>query len=91
MSWESKVLWSEGLFLQPHHFQQHDRYVESLVAGLASGLAPYAWGMRELALDEGLLKLGKIALKTGVGLTRDGAAFRIPEVDDHPAALEVPE
>ena len=27
----SKVLWTEGLFLQPHHFQQHDRYLERLV------------------------------------------------------------
>ena len=90
MSWDSKVLWSEGLFLQPHHFQQHDRYVESLVAGLASGLAPYAWGMRELTLDEELLKLGKIALKSGAGLTPDGAAFRVPGADAHPPAMDVP-
>jgi type VI secretion system protein ImpJ len=35
VSWDSKVLWTEGLFLQPHHFQQADRYTEALVAGLA--------------------------------------------------------
>ena len=29
MSWDSKVLWTEGLFLQPHHFQQADRYAET--------------------------------------------------------------
>ncbi|SFH79943.1 type VI secretion system baseplate subunit TssK [Albimonas pacifica] len=91
MSWESKVLWSEGLFLQPHHFQQHDRYVEALVAGLASGVAPYAWGVRELTLDEALLKLGKIAVKSCTGLTQDGAVFRVPAVDEHPPALDVPE
>ena len=29
------MLWTEGLFLQPHHFQQSDRYAEALVSGLA--------------------------------------------------------
>ena len=31
MSWYSKVVWSEGLFLRPHHFQQSDRYLENLL------------------------------------------------------------
>ncbi|MDO6590555.1 type VI secretion system baseplate subunit TssK [Loktanella sp. D2R18] len=91
MSWESKVVWQEGLFLQPHHLQQQDRYLESLVAGVAANVAPYAWGLRELMLDDALLKLGKIAVKSCAGLTPDGAAFRIPQVDDHPPALDVPE
>jgi len=25
MSLSSKVIWSEGMFLNPHHFQQYDR------------------------------------------------------------------
>lgn len=90
MSWESKVIWQEGLFLQPHHFQQQDRYMESLVAGVAGSVAPYAWGLRELTLDTELLKLGKLAVKSASGLTPDGAIFRIPQLDPHPAALEVP-
>jgi type VI secretion system protein ImpJ len=91
MSWESKVVWQEGLFLQPQHFQQQDRYMESLVAGVATTVAPYAWGVRELMLDDELLKLGKIAVKSCVGMTPDGVGFRIPQVDDHPPALNVPE
>ncbi|MEM0924087.1 MAG: type VI secretion system baseplate subunit TssK [Pseudomonadota bacterium] len=91
MSWDNKVVWREGLFLQPHHFQQHDRYVESLVAGVASGVTPYAWGVRELTLDDELLKLGKIAVKSCTGLTPDGAIFRVPQSDDHPPALDAPE
>jgi type VI secretion system protein ImpJ len=90
MSWESKVVWQEGLFLQPHHFQQQDRYLESLGSGLAGAVAPYAWGLRELTLDTELLKLGKLAVKSASGLTPDGAVFRIPQVDPHPPALDVP-
>ena len=33
MSWKNKVVWSEGLFLRPQHFQQHDRYIEAFVEG----------------------------------------------------------
>lgn len=91
MSWDSKVVWSEGLFLQPHHFQQQDRHLEAMLAGLAGSLAPYAWGLRALALDEAQLKLGRIALESCAGLTQDGAPFRVPQDDDHPVALEVPE
>ena len=91
MSWDSKVLWTEGLFLQPHHFQQADRYAEALVSGLSRHLTPYAWGLSSYEIDEELLKLGKFALKSCRGLTPDGTIFRVPEAEDHPPALEIPD
>lgn len=91
MSWDSKVLWNEGLFLQPHHFQQADRYTESLVAGLARRVSPYAWGVSALEIDEEVLKIGQFALKGCAGLTQDGTVFRVPSAEDHPPALDVPE
>ncbi|TMM54138.1 type VI secretion system baseplate subunit TssK [Sulfitobacter sabulilitoris] len=90
MSWDSKVLWTEGLFLQPHHFQQADRYTESLVAGLARRIAPYAWGVSALDIDSDVLKVGQFAIKACTGLTQDGTVFRVPDTEDHPPALEVP-
>lgn len=91
MSWDSKVLWTEGLFLQPHHFQQADRYTEALVAGLARRITPYAWGVSGLEIDEQAIKVGKFALKSCAGLTQDGCVFRVPQTDDHPPSLDVPE
>lgn len=90
MSWDSKVLWTEGLFLQPHHFQQTDRYHEALIAGLARRVTSYAWGLSTLEFDDAALKVGQIALKSASGLTQDGAVFRVPQTEDHPPALEVP-
>ena len=90
MSWDSKVLWTEGLFLQPHHFQQADRYVEALVTGLARRSMPYAWGVSTLEIDDAALKVGQFALKSVSGLTQDGTVFRVPQADSHPPALEVP-
>lgn len=91
MSWDSKVLWSEGLFLQPHHFQQADRYCESLVSGLADRVGPYVWGVSTLEIDEEVLKVGQFAIKSCSGLTQDGTVFRVPAAEDHPPALEVPD
>ena len=90
MSWDAKVLWNEGLFLQPHHFQQADRHTEALIAGLAARIAPYAWGVSMIEIDRDALKIGQFALKSASGLTPDGTVFRVPEADDHPPALEVP-
>lgn len=90
MSWDSKVLWTEGLFLQPHHFQQADRYTEGLVTGLARRMSPYAWGVNELEIDEEVLKVGQFAIKSASGLTQDGTVFRVPAAEDHPPALDVP-
>lgn len=91
MSWDSKVLWTEGLFLQPHHFQQADRYSEALITGLARRMRPYAWGLSALEIDDEVLKVGQFALKSCAGLTQDGTVFRVPASEDHPPALEVPE
>ena len=90
MSWDSKVLWTEGLFLQPHNFQQADRHVEALVSGLARRVRPYAWGVSALEIDTDVLKIGQFAIRSCSGLTQDGTVFRVPDAEDHPPALEVP-
>jgi type VI secretion system protein ImpJ len=90
MSWDSKVLWSEGLFLQPHHFQQADRRLETIANALARRIPTYAWGISDLEIDYEILKIGQFAIKSCSGLTTDGTLFRIPEADDHPTPLSIP-
>ena len=29
MSWNNKVVWTEGMLLQPQHLQQHDRFLQT--------------------------------------------------------------
>lgn len=91
MSRYNKVVWSEGMFLQPQHFQQQARYIENYVEGRCSGLRPYSWGFTELELDSKLLGLGKIAISKASGVFPDGTPFNIPEEDDPPLAIELPE
>ncbi len=89
MSWYSKVVWSEGMFLRPQHFQQQDRYLEALVRQSCIPLRPYAWGVVELALDREALALGKVGITTARGLLPDGTPFSIPDHDPPPPPLEI--
>lgn len=91
MSLNSKVVWSEGMFLNPQHFQQQERYFESLVEGKCSAFGAYGWGMHDFEIDQQLLKLGKISVTRGQGVFPDGTPFNFPDIDQAPPVLEVPE
>jgi len=90
MSTNSKVVWSEGMFLRAQHFQQQDRYVERLVRQRVEGTAPYPWGFRSIEIDRGLLGRGKFALTAADGVFADGTPFCIPDDDGHPLTLDLP-
>jgi type VI secretion system protein ImpJ len=90
MSWNNKVVWSEGMFLRPQHFQQHTRYVENFVEGRCAVLNPYPWGFTRLQLDAQMLKLGKVGIRSACGVFPDGTPFDMPEDDDTPSPLNIP-
>ena len=46
MSWNRKVIWSEGMLLQPQHLQQHDRYLMTQLEARAGRLRAYASSMK---------------------------------------------
>jgi type VI secretion system protein ImpJ len=84
-----RVIWSQGMFLQPHHFQQEARFVEHLVDTRVRAAEPYAWGFAELVIDEAQLALGRMALARASGVLTDGTPFSMPDGDALPAALAV--
>ena len=89
MSAHSKVVWSDGLFLQPQHFQQQDRYFERYVEARCHALTPFSWGFTELEIERDLLRIGKLALRRAAGVFADGTPFRMPEDDPLPPAREI--
>jgi len=91
VSWDSKVVWSEGMFLRAQHFQQNDRYLERLVRARTAGVRPYSWGISELRFNDALLKTGKFAVLACSGILDDGTPFSIPADTDAPAPLEIAE
>lgn len=90
MSWFSKVVWSEGLFLRPQHFQQQDRHAEWQLEARTRSLAPHQYGFSALTLDDTALTLGKIAIKSAAGILPDGTPFEFPAAHAAPAAFDFP-
>ena len=90
MSLRSKVVWSQGMFLQPHHFQQEARYIDHLVDTRVRAAQAHGWGFTELVLDEGELALGRLGLVRASGVLPDGAPFSFPDLDSTPAAFDAP-
>lgn len=77
-----RVIWSEGLFLRPQHFQQQDRCFDLLVRQSCQFARPYYWGFRSLEIDAPLLETGKFGLRRCQGVLPDGTPFSAP--DEHP-------
>jgi type VI secretion system protein ImpJ len=89
MSAHNRVIWSEGLFLQPQHFQQQDRYLERYVETRCQGLIPFSWGFIEIELEPDFLSIGKFGLRRAAGVFPDGTPFRLPEDDPLPAPIDI--
>lgn len=90
MTWHQRMIWSEGLFLEPQHFQQHDRFIEHLVRSHARATEAWSWGWAAVMLDEIALGLGKIALASAFGVLPDGTAFSFPDDAPAPPPLDIP-
>ncbi|MCC8392530.1 type VI secretion system baseplate subunit TssK [Paraburkholderia sp. MMS20-SJTR3] len=90
MTWHQRMIWSEGLFLEPQHFQQHDRFVEHLVRSHGRATEAWSWGWVAYALDEVALGLGKIALTSAFGVLPDGTSFSFPDEAPAPTSLDIP-
>jgi type VI secretion system protein ImpJ len=89
MSWHNKVIWSEGMFLRPQHFQQQDRWADQLLRQSVTSRHPFPWGVRTLEIDRNLLETGKLSMTRCQGILPDGAPFSVPEEQDAPPIIDV--
>ncbi len=89
MGRKNKVVWSEGMFLQPQHFQQHDRYIENTINGRSFGLTLFDWGFIGVKIDQQQLALGKFTLLECRGIFPDGTPFHLPEDDVLPLPIDI--
>ncbi|KOC88076.1 type VI secretion system baseplate subunit TssK [Winslowiella iniecta] len=87
MNHPAKVVWSEGMFLRPHHFQQSESYFHHLIHARAELQHPWQWGFFELEINHTLLRQGKLALNSARGLLPDGTYFCFHDGRDAPAPL----
>ena len=81
----TKPVWSEGMYLGPHHFQAQSRYFEDSLDFVTTSLWRDASGFAGLQFDSDALRNGTLALTHARGLFADGLAFELPGSDTGPA------
>ena len=94
MGMAAKVLWGEGLFLRPQHFQRQDQYHEARLHHTARALHPYLWGVAHLQWDLAALQTGTLRLLALSAIFRDGEVFEAlgdgaPGSDALPLAVDL--
>lgn len=80
----AKILWGEGLFLRPQHFQRQDAYHEARLAQAMRWLRPHAWGLAALELDEDALATGLLRVLALQAVMPDGEIVCAPRDDELP-------
>jgi type VI secretion system protein ImpJ len=79
-----KVVWYEGMKLDPHHFQQADRYNHYYLNGRINLLNSNSWGLKEIQIDTAALSGGSFNLVQCAGIMPDGIFFDMPANDPLP-------
>jgi len=77
----SKILWSEGMFLSPHHFQQWEEFQEESLDFRLKSLFSFNWGLTELEINREGIANGHFSVVKCSGLFPSGTVFNIPDAD----------
>jgi len=91
MSDINSVVWSEGMFLRPQHFQQQERYLTFQNTHILKTAEPYRWGLFDLEIDKNLLGLGQFGLNQLQCVFQDGTVALLPDHAKLPTAISVNE
>ncbi|MCU0572166.1 MAG: type VI secretion system baseplate subunit TssK [Syntrophobacteraceae bacterium] len=78
MTAQKPLFWHQGLFLQPHHFQWQDQFVQSLLEPFTTLLAPHFWGVADLEVHLPALGNRTFQVLKAEILFQDGAHVVFP-------------
>jgi len=84
---KNRVLWGEGLFLRPQHFQIQDTYHNSQRALSMMLMHPYAYGVSDVRIDKQLLESNLLSFQSIYGVLPDGTIYQAPRTDALPKAV----
>ncbi|HLH39433.1 MAG TPA: type VI secretion system baseplate subunit TssK [Bryobacteraceae bacterium] len=85
----SRVVWSEGMYIGPHHFQAQNRYFEDSVHTATESLYFAPFGFTGYELDSEALRNGTLNVVHARGLFADGLSFHMPGFDELPAPRSI--
>lgn len=78
MKYPQYVHWSEGQFLQPHHFQQMQHSLIETIISERALYTPYPEGLVSIEIDEDALRSRRVVIKNLCAIMPDGAGISFP-------------
>lgn len=84
-----QVLWGEGLFLRPQHFQIQDDYHNSQRALGMRLMCPYTYGIADFQIDAQLLESHLLSFQSIVAVLPDGTIYQAPRTDALPKPITI--
>lgn len=84
MSRANRILWGEGMFLRPQHFQQQALHFEHLLHDGLHGNHAAPWGVRAVEIDRDALQAGFLRVVRLELRFPDGTPFAAPASDPLP-------
>ncbi|MGN1281799.1 MAG: type VI secretion system baseplate subunit TssK [Succinivibrio sp.] len=78
MKYPQYVHWSEGQFLQPHHFQQMQRSLLKTIYSERSLYSPYTEGLIGIDIDTDALRANRVVIRKLDAIMPDGAGISFP-------------
>ena len=89
MSTQNRIVWNEGLFIKPQHFQQESRHFDYMLSQSMATISEYLFGFSTLEINREFLNFGKLGLLRASGMMVDGALFDIPSETPEPVPLTI--
>ena len=86
-----RMVWSEGMLLGPHHFQQAERHLLGEMQDRLEASTPHAWGVGVLEIDTEALANGRFNLARLEAILPDGTLVRLPTIDPVPTGRDLSE
>lgn len=77
----ARVIWSEGTFIRPQHFQQQERFLLQQLDNRTKDQFPFGYGFSHLAISLPDLDFGRVSITACSGVFQDGTTFNAPEYD----------
>jgi len=87
----SRVVWSEGMYLSPQHFQAQNRYFEDSVRFAIEHAWFEPWGLSSYELDHSAIANGRVRLISAKGIFRYGLTFDLNANCDLPVPPNIQE
>jgi type VI secretion system protein ImpJ len=87
----NRVLWGEGMFLRPQHFQQQELFREHALAQAMRQIRAFPWGVRCASIDADALRAGLLRVNALDLVYHDGLHVSAPAHEPLPAARDLNE